>query len=141
MVIHSGINPGHPEVAKYNDPKYIVQISDRYPRMKIVIAHFFWPEVEYCYEMTQHFPNIYYDTSGLADQEVIEATGFDKIRSVLLKTLENDPRRAIFGTDYAMCSRKDHIEMINQFPVEKYVRERVFWRNAVELFNLPVNGI
>jgi len=47
MVIHTVWNSGPPEVAKYNDTKYIVQIAERYPDMKIVIAHYFWPEVDY----------------------------------------------------------------------------------------------
>jgi predicted TIM-barrel fold metal-dependent hydrolase len=138
MVIHTGANPGHPEVAKFNDPKYIVQVSDRYPKMKIVIAHLFWPEVDYCYQVTHTYPRIYYDTSGLADKEVIEATSFDKIQHILLKILQDDPKRVIFGTDYAMCSVQDHIEMINKLPVSEAVKEFIFWRNAVEVFKLPV---
>lgn len=140
MVIHTGYNPGHPEVAKYNDPKHIVKIAERYPGLKIVIAHFFWPEVDYCYELTHSYPYIYHDTSGLADQEVIEATGFERIESVLLKTLHDDPEKIMFGTDYAMCSRQDHIEMINQLPITDEVREGIFWRNAVKVFDLPVDG-
>ena len=142
MVIHTGINPGQPEVAKYNDPKYIVEVIERYPELKIVIAHLFWPEVEYCYEITHQYPNIYYDTSGLADEELIEATGFDKIQDVILKILKSDPKRVVFGTDYAMCNRQDHINMINKLPISEEVKEDIFWRNAVELFKLqiPDNG-
>jgi len=140
MVIHTGYNPGHPEVAKYNDPKHIIKIAERYPGLKIVIAHFFWPEVDYCYELTHGYSNIYHDTSGLADQEVIEATGFERIKAVLLKTLHENPEKILFGTDYAMCSRQDHIEMIHQLPITDEVREGIFWRNAVKVFALPVDG-
>jgi predicted TIM-barrel fold metal-dependent hydrolase len=103
-----------------------------------VIAHLFWPEVDYCYEMTHSYANIYYDTSGLADRELIAATGFDRIEAVLLKTLAQDPKRVVFGTDYAMCNRPDHIAMVNQLPISEEVRANIFWRNAVELFKLPV---
>lgn len=140
MVIHTGANPSHPELAQYNDPKYIVQVAEQYPDMKIVIAHFFWPEVDYCYEMTHTSPLIYYDTSGLADGEVIEATGWDRIESVLLKTLQENPKKIVFGTDYAMCNRRDHIEMIKRLPLTAEVREGIMWRNAVELFSLPIRG-
>jgi len=140
LVIHTGWNPGHPEAAQYNDPKYIVQVAEQYRDMKIVIAHFFWPEVDYCYEMTHAYPRIYYDTSGLADGEVIEATGLERIRSALLKILQEDPKKIVFGTDYAMCDRKEHLEMIKQLPITADVREGIFWGNAVKLFNLPVKG-
>jgi uncharacterized protein len=139
MVIHTGYNSAHPEVAQYNDPKYIVQVAEEYPGLKLVIAHLFFPEVDYCYEMTHNYPQIYYDTSGLADPEVIEATGEERIRAVLLKILEENPKRVVFGTDYAMCDRRAHIEMVKQLPVGREVREGIFWRNAVELFNLPMN--
>lgn len=140
LVIHTGWNPGHPEVARYNDPKYIVRVAEQYPALKIVIAHFFWPEVAYCYEVTHAYPHIYYDTSGLADGEVIAATGAERIQSVLLKTLQENPKKIVFGTDYPMCNRQDHLEMINRLPVAADVREGILWCNAVELFNLSIAG-
>ena len=136
MVIHTGYNPGHPEVARFNDPRHVVKVVDRYPGLKVVIAHYFWPEVEYCYQVTRDYASISFDTSGLADEEVVEATGSHKIQSVILKTLEDDPHKVIFGTDYAMCSRPDHIALIQRLPVTEEVRQRIFWRNAVEVFPL-----
>jgi len=41
VVIHTGINTGDTDCAKYNDPKYLVKIAERYEELKIVIAHFF----------------------------------------------------------------------------------------------------
>ena len=140
LVVHTGWNSGHPEVAQYNDPKYIIQVAEWYPKLKIVVAHFFWPEVDYCYDMTHACPQIYYDTSGLADREVVEATGLERIQSVLGKVLEESPQKILFGTDYAMCDRQEHIELINQLPVAPEVREGIFWRNTVELFKLPVKN-
>jgi len=138
MVIHTGWNSAHPEVAQYNDPKYIVRVAERYPRLKIVIAHYFWPEVAYCYRLTHGYTNIAYDTSGLADAEVIQATGFENIQSVLLQTLSEKPKNVIFGSDYAMCSRPDHIQLVEQLPISNDLKEGIFWRNAVEIFNLPI---
>ncbi len=140
MVIHTGWNSGHPEVACYNDPKYIVQVAERYLGLKIVIAHFYWPEVEYCYRVTLEYPNIHYDTSGLADGEVILATGQGRIETVLLKVLEENRKKIIFGTDYAMCDRAAHIEMVKRLPITAEMREGILWTNAVELFRLPVGG-
>ncbi|MDZ7337091.1 MAG: amidohydrolase family protein [candidate division KSB1 bacterium] len=137
MVIHTG---GHPEVAQYNDPKYIVQVAERYPNLKIVIAHFFWPEVEYCYRVTRDYPTIHYDTSGLADEEVLAATGKARIEALLLKVLEDGAKKLVFGTDYAMCNRAAHLEMVKQLPVAPEIREGILWRNAVELFRLPISG-
>lgn len=136
MVIHTGCNPNHPEVAQYNDPKYIVEVARQYPELKIVIAHYFFPEVDYCYLITRPYPNIYFDTSGLADAEVIAATGAERIRSVLLRTLQDNPKSVVFGTDYAMCSFEEHLALIDSLPITEEVRHGVVWRNARELFNL-----
>jgi hypothetical protein len=140
MVVHTGWNSGHPEAAQYNDPKYIVQVAERYSDLKIVLAHFFWPEVEYCYRVTVDYPNIHYDTSGLADGEVIAATGQGRIEGVLLKVLEDSRKKIIFGSDYAMCDRAVHIEMVNRLPITSETREGILWKNAVELFRLPIMG-
>jgi uncharacterized protein len=141
VVIHTGWNSGHPEVARYNDPKYIVQVAERYPALKIVIAHLFWPEVDYCYELTHECSTISYDTSGLADEEVIAATGRARIEAVLLKLLQESPKRIVFGSDYAMCNRLAHLEMVNDLPISVEVRDGILWKNAVELFRLPVGAL
>jgi len=138
MVIHTGCNTDHPEVAQYNDPKHIVQVAGQYPRMKIVIAHYFFPEVDYCYAITRPYPNIYFDTSGLADAEVIAATGAERIHSVLLKTLQDDSKKIIFGTDYAMCTFQEHLALVDSLPISDDVRQGILWHNAVELFQLAV---
>jgi predicted TIM-barrel fold metal-dependent hydrolase len=139
MVIHTGQNPGAPEAAKFNHPAEIVRVAASFPNLALVIAHFYWPEVELCYRLTHAHPNIHYDISGLADPEVIEASGQEAIRSVLRKTITEHPTRVVFGSDYAMCSRADHIELIKDLHLPDAVAEQVFWRNAAELFSLPVN--
>ena len=104
LVIHTGWNSGHPEVTLFNDPKYIVEVAERSPALTIVIAHYFWPKVNYCYRLTDRFPNIFYDTSALADEEVVGATGLEAIRRVLLDTLAESPEKVLFGSDYAGCN-------------------------------------
>jgi predicted TIM-barrel fold metal-dependent hydrolase len=138
MVIHTGWNSNHPEAAQYNDPWYIVQVARDYPELPIVIAHYDWPEVDYCYELTHGYGNIYYDTSGLADEEVVRATGLDRIHRVLTETLAENPAKVIFGSDYAECSRQAHIALVERLQLQAQVREMVLWRNAVRLFGLKV---
>jgi uncharacterized protein len=140
IVIHTGWNSNHPEVAKYNDPKYIIKIAKKFPKLKIVIAHYFWPEVEYCYKITRGFKNIYFDTSALADAEVIEATGLNKIKKVLEQSIKDNSESVLFGTDYAMCDAKEHVKLINSLDISKEYREKVFWKNADKLFKLKIGN-
>lgn len=136
IVIHTGANPGNPETARYNDPKHIVKVARRFPTLKIVIAHYFWPKVEYCYELTKPYANIYYDTSGLADDEVVEETGLDKIKKTLTSTLKQRPNSVVFGTDYAMCSIEKHIALIESLAIPTESKEMIFSRNPMRLFKL-----
>lgn len=138
IVIHTGASPKHPEQAKYNDPKFIIKIAEKFPALKIVIAHYFYPRVEYCYELTKAYKNIYFDTSGLADEEVIADTGLAKIKKVLFLTTSERPNNIVFGTDYPMCSIRKHIELIESLEIERQIKEKIFSESAIRLFHLEL---
>jgi len=139
VVIHTGWNSNRPQVAKYNDPKHIIKIAKKFPELKIVIAHYFWPKVEYCYKITRGFENIYFDISALADKEVIEKTGLEKIKKILEQSTKDNPESVLFGTDYPMSSFKAHISLINSLKISKENKEKIFWKNAVKIFKLNID--
>ena len=141
IIVHTGGSSNDSDAAKYNDPKYIIKIARRYPELKIVIAHYFWPKVEYCYKLTRGHKNIYFDTSALADKEVVEETGAGKIKKILEKTIRDNPESVLFGTDYACCEIKDHIKLINSLNISKEEKEKIFWKNAVKLFKLDIKYV
>jgi len=136
LVVHTGAGSKKPNPTKYNDPKHIVKVAKRFPTLKIVIAHYFWPKVEYCYELTEPQANIYFDTSALADDEVIEETGLDTIKKVLTLTVEHRPRNVTFGTDYSMCDIKKHIALIESLAIRRELKEMIFSENSKSLFKL-----
>ncbi|MFH1231729.1 MAG: amidohydrolase family protein [Planctomycetota bacterium] len=140
IMIHTGWNLGNSEVAKYNDPKYIVEIAEKYKSLKIVISHYFWPQVEYCYGLTKDYNNIHFDTSGLADEVVQLETGNDKIKRVLERTVNDNPDKVLFGTDYGMCSIEDHIKLIESLDVDYQCKEKIYYRNAMKVFNLVIKN-
>jgi len=138
IVIHTGASSNNSKAAKYNDPKHIIKIAARFPTLKIVIAHYFYPEVEYCYELTRSYENIHFDISGLTDKEVIEETGLDKIKKVLTLTASERPNNVLFGTDYAMCSIKKHIELIESLAISRELKDMIFSKNSISAFNLKL---
>jgi hypothetical protein len=138
LVIHTGASARDPTAAKYNDPKHIVKMAKEFPKLKIVIAHYFYPKVEYCYELTRPYGNIYFDTSGLADDEVMEETGFDKIKKILTLTVKERPGNVVFGTDYAMCNIKKHIALIESLAIPRELKEMIFSTNSIKLFRLKL---
>ncbi len=139
IVIHTGWNPSDPGVAKYNDPKHIIKIAEIFPQLRIVISHYFWPNVEYCHDLTKSFDNIYFDISGLADNEVIEETGLKRIKKVLVETVDERPDHVLFGTDYPMCSIMEHIDLVNTLRINEGNRQKIFSGNALKLFKLKIS--
>lgn len=134
-MMHTGANSGDSEAAKFNDPKMIVEIANKFPHLKIIISHYFWPRLEYCYETTKDIPNIFFDTSALADHEVIdESGGVQKVKDILKKTIHDRNDRVLFGTDYGMCKTKDHIDLINSLEITDDLKDRIFSKNFLDLY-------
>lgn len=138
LMVHSGAhNKTNLEVMEYNDPKYVVEIALNNPSLNIIISHFFWPKLDYCYETTQGLKNIYFDTSALADEEVIKTSGgIDKIRSVLEKTILRNSDSVIFGTDHPTGKFKEHIKLINSLNISQELKTKIFSENAMKLFRI-----
>lgn len=136
LVIHTGENSGDTYCSKYNDPKYIIEVAKRFESLKIIICHLFWPKVEYCVKITKDYSNIYYDTSALADREVVLKTGEKKIKSSLEDLVNKYNKKVLYGSDYGMCSIPDHIELIKGLDIPDSQRADVFYNNAHEVFDL-----
>lgn len=148
VVIHTGDISSDPNIKnprQYNDPKYIVEIANKYPLLKVVITHYYFPRIEYCYKITKNTPNIYFEIAGLADGEVIQACdGIEKIRKVLKKTIDDRPEKVIYGTDWPMCDWNNksgfvhHIELIKSLGLSQETEEMIFNKNAINIYKLPL---
>ena len=139
VVFHAGINSGDVDCAKHNDPKYLVELSEKYNNLKMVIAHYFWPQMEYCYKLTKNIKNIYYDTSAIADQEVVEASGGrEAVLEILNKTFLEKPDNVLFGTDWPMCPVSEHIKLIKDMKLGIEMEKKIFSLNAINLYKLKI---
>ena len=139
VLFHTGENSGDSECSKWNDPKHIVSIAKKFPSLKVIIAHYFWPKMKYCYEITKEISNIYFDVSAMADDEVLEKSGgINEVRKILTKTVFNRPDNILYGTDWPMCKMNDHIALIKSLSLKKEQEEKIFYKNAINIYNLPV---
>jgi hypothetical protein len=139
VLFHTGENSGDSECAKWNDPKYIVQIAKKYPNLKVIITHYYWPKLDYCYEITKDIPNIHFETAAMADAEVVEKSGgIEKVKKILRKTIADGSDKVIFGTDWPMCKIEEHIELIKSLGLEKNIEEKVFSGNSSGLYKLSI---
>jgi predicted TIM-barrel fold metal-dependent hydrolase len=138
VVFHTGENPGDPDAARYNDPRYIVEVAEKYPLLKVVITHFFWPRFDYCYQVTRDTPNIYFEIAGTADDEVVRASGgIGVVRDVLARTIHDRPAQVMLGSDWPMCRMQDHLDLVSSLELDQTARNRVLGENAAEIYELP----
>lgn len=137
VLFHTGENSGDSECAKWNDPKYIVEVAKKYPKLKVIITHYYWPKLDYCYEITKDVSNVYFELAAMADEEVIEKSGgIEKIKEILKKTISDRPDRVIFGTDWPMCKIEKHIKLVKSLSLNKEVENKIFSENAKEIYKL-----
>jgi len=105
------------------------------PELKIVLAHAgcnfrnkFWNQSweDLLVRINKTFPDIYVDISGLTDVELLK------------QVVRVFPAgRILFGSDFPYARPKQMIELLESF-LDEFQQERIFYRNAVELFNLPI---
>ena len=139
VLFHTGENSGDSECAKWNDPKYIVEVAKKYPKLKIIITHYYWPKMDYCYEITKDIQNIYFETAAMADAEVVEKSGgIEKVREILKRTITDRPNRVIFGTDWPMCKIEEHIELVKSLGLGEDAESMILMGNAVKAYRLPI---
>jgi hypothetical protein len=136
VIFHTGINIDDNESAKFNDPKYIVEIANKFPRVSFLISHFYWPEVEYCLEITKGVKNIFLDTTVLAEPEAVELIGKENISKTLEEAISLKPNKVIFGSDYPSCETRRAIDLICELNVSKSQKDKVFAENSIDLFNI-----
>ena len=130
LAVHTGWDE-----AQYNHPKYFAAIAEKYLALNLVFCHLYWPDIDICYDLTAAYPNIYYDISSLAhDKENLEKT-----QNSLNRIVKRNPERVLFGTDYGMCSIKDHIDLVNSLDISNASKQTILCDNAIKLFKLSLS--
>jgi predicted TIM-barrel fold metal-dependent hydrolase len=51
-------------------------------------------------------------------------------------TAKERPGGVVFGTDYAQCSVEKHIALVKSLELSDEAKERIFFKNALQLFKL-----
>lgn len=137
LIIHTGINFNNRKISKYNDPKHIVKMAKIFPKLNIIIAHYFWPKLDYCFAITNNIKNIYFDTSALAHPFVANKSGgVNKIKQILIKTVKRRADSLIFGTDWPTGNIKKHVDLINSLIITEEEKNNIYYKNSLKLFRI-----
>lgn len=126
VLFHSGW-----ENSQYGSVFQAAEIAKNYPELKLVCCHCFYPHIENC-QMLIPYPNVYFEISSVADDAAILEEIEKEVRLLTGKV----PGRVIFGSDYSGCSQKDHIEFVRKLGLDKETEDKVFWKNAKDVYSL-----
>lgn len=115
----------------YSDPVIVQHVANRYPDMKIVVAHACWPHVERMLGVAMRCPNVYLvpdcyvyiDCMPFADTYIEAANSFLKYRT-------------IFGSTYPERSLKQTIEGWKKRPWDPEALELSLYGNAARLLGI-----
>ena len=139
VMFHSGDTYSPKGKLKYSHPLEIDEVAVDHPNVKFVICHLGNPWLTDCMEVVYKNANVYADISGLVLGEFTEAFEdymSEEIRDVILYA--GDPGKFLFGTDWPICSMKSYVSFVGQLGLSDEARERIMFRNARDLFRLPV---
>jgi predicted TIM-barrel fold metal-dependent hydrolase len=124
------------EDLKKDQVDYAILIPDNLPNSSI-------GDVPTCLELVKDAPELFLmgtiDIETQGQEWLVELERLLSERRIVgMKIFPgHDP---IYPTDYAMCNRRDHLEMVKQLPVTAEIRDGILWGNAMELFRLPIPG-
>lgn len=132
VVFHTGVSTFPGSVNAYATPEPIEALARAFPELKIVLAHGgrgWWYGV--AASLALMYPNVWIELSGLAPTKLPEYyRGYD------LKRLA---RKFIFGTDWpGVPGIQRNARALLDLGWDRETLERIFWRNAIEVYQIEV---
>jgi predicted TIM-barrel fold metal-dependent hydrolase len=84
---------------KYSKPEHLDDVCEKFPDLKVVMAHFGWPWSDVALAIAMRHPNVYLDVSGWRPRYIPQP-----VLSYMNGPLQD---RFVFGTDYPMMRHRE----------------------------------
>ena len=117
---------------QYASPERMRELAVSRPENIFVCCHCFYPDTERCFELLGDCGNVYFDTSSLADDEML----MPSIRSSLERAISAMPRRIIYGSDFGSCSMEAHIGFAHSLGITDGQRELFMHGNSERIYGI-----
>ena len=131
VLLHTGTTGLGDTEIRYSKPELVDEVCQRFPDLKVVMAHFGWPWPEVAVAIALRSPNAYLDVSGWRPKYLPPA-----IMPYLNGILQD---RFLFGTDYPMLRPKAWMDDFRENLAPKLkpgVAEKLLGGNARRLLEL-----
>lgn len=127
ILFHSGWDN-----AQYAEPERVKRVSDLYPAIKYICCHCFYPKIERCFDLLKDCGNVFFDLSSIADSPERNP----EMKKILEMYIPRMPARFLFGSDYASCDQRAHIEFCRNLCLSDENRKKLFYENAERIYSL-----
>lgn len=114
-------------------PGLVSLVLNKFPKLKVVIAHFGNPFYEQVSMILNNHSNVWADLSGLeiGKNPKLSQKDMEHITSVLDKT---DKSKLVYGSDWPLSPMDKYISLVKRIIPEKF-HEMIFYENALNVFN------
>lgn len=140
VIYHTGVlEVGYKGLLKYSHPLTIDEVANKFPKLKIVIAHMGNPWIMDAAAVILKNENVYMDFSGFFDEyEDIKKDQVDYFlkRMWEFKQFTGNFKKCLFGTDYPLYYQKQYLNSVLKLRFTKEEKDLVLWQNANKIFNL-----
>ncbi len=145
VVFHTGdvfVSRGD-ERLKYAHPLAVDEVAMDYPRVRFVMAHLGNPWMVDCAAVLAKCKNTYADLSGLFVDHGSKISDTLRYRCALKRQIEDlvayaGADRLIYGSDWPLVRMDSYHHFVTRLDLPSRDHERIFSRNAIDLFGLPL---
>ena len=139
VMIHTGDTYTPKGKVRFAHPLCVDDVAVDRPEVKLVICHVGNPWIRDCMEVVYKNANVWADVSGLVlgdFQDKFERFMLNQITEMI--TYAGEPAYLLYGTDWPICNMKSYLKFMRSLEITDKAREMIMWKNAAELFKLPV---
>jgi len=141
LVVHIGTGPTYSNFnpqAKLQSPyvgsRHLQRFMEKYPEMKVIVPHLGAEEYEIMWDLTEVFPNLYFDTAMICAKE--NPAFDDKMNLIDDEKLYAISDRILFGSDFPNIPYDFRNSVLGwlERDMEYSFYEKLFFCNAKSLF-------
>jgi len=139
VLIHSGDTSDPMAKIKYTNPRRIDDVATDHPNLKIIIAHVGNPWTVDCAQVVYKNKNVYADISGLLAGNCLDKPAQEVTRKRLRDFVAYaGAEKLIYGSDWPIVELKPYLKFVKSIKFPKKDLEKIYYRNAAELFRINV---
>ena len=140
VIFHTGLlQQGVPGKLRQSHPLNIDELAQKFPNLKIVMAHFGNAWVIDATMVAWRNKNAYVDLSGYFGETIAkEHIRFFKYDLRIVSGWLQGYYKCLFGTDWPIAPQDEYLKVVKSLSISKEEKELVFWKNAKEVFDLNI---